>query len=81
MGTMNFSIPDEIKDAFNAEFEGQNKSAIVAELLRKAVDDKRRRAKMDEQFDALWPELLRQRSEGAPMTDEDIRALRQEGRP
>lgn len=27
MATMNFSIPDEIKDAFNREFSGHNKSA------------------------------------------------------
>ncbi len=24
MATVNVSVPDEIKDAFNAEFEGQN---------------------------------------------------------
>lgn len=80
MGTMNFSIPDEIKDAFNAEFEGQNKSAIVAELMRKAVEERKRRAKMDAQFDALWPLLLQQRAAEEPLTDEEIRQHRQEGR-
>ena len=81
MGTMNFSIPDDVKEAFNAEFEGQNKSAVVAELLRRAVEDKRARAKADAEFDALFEELLRQRAEDPPITDEEIRQARQEGRP
>jgi hypothetical protein len=25
MGTMNFSIPDDVKEAFNKAFEGENK--------------------------------------------------------
>ncbi len=81
MGTMNFSIPDDVKEAFNKEFEGQNKSAVVAELMRKAVEEKRARAKADAQFDVLFEELLRQRAESPPMTDEEICAARQEGRP
>ncbi len=81
MGTMNFSIPDEVKEAFNAEFDGQNKSAVVAELMRKAVEERRARAKADAQFDTLFEELLRQRAEDPPMTDDEIRQARQEGRP
>ncbi len=81
MGTMNFSIPDDVKEAFNAEFEGQNKSAIVAELIRKAVEEKRARAKADAQFDVLFEELLRQRAQDPPMTDEEIHEARQVGRP
>ena len=81
MGTMNFSIPDDVKEAFNAEFDGQNKSAVVAELMRKAVEERRARVKADAQFDALFEELLRQRAEDPPMTDDEIRQARQEGRP
>ena len=29
MPTVNFSVPEDVKDAFNSAFEGQNKSAIV----------------------------------------------------
>jgi hypothetical protein len=48
MATVNFSVPEDIKDAFNATFEGRNKSAIVADLLREAVErEKRRRAHVD----------------------------------
>lgn len=42
MGTMNFSIPDDVKDKFNEVFEGQNKSAVVTELLRYAINEKKR---------------------------------------
>jgi hypothetical protein len=43
MATLNFSVPEDVKDAFNATFDGQNKSAIVAGLLREAVERERRR--------------------------------------
>ena len=43
MATVSFSVPDEVKEAFNQAFEGQNKSAIIAELMRRAVDEAERR--------------------------------------
>lgn len=43
MGTINFSIPDDLKAAFNAAFVGQNKSAVIAELMREAVERAERR--------------------------------------
>jgi metal-responsive CopG/Arc/MetJ family transcriptional regulator len=81
MATMNFSIPDDIKEAFNKAFEGENKSAIVAALLRKAVEEKEHRAKEDEVLDALIEELMRARAEDPPMSDEAIRQSRIQGRP
>lgn len=38
MATVNFSVPDEVKDAFNRVFAKENKSAIIASLMREAVD-------------------------------------------
>ncbi len=43
MGTMNFSIPDDVKEAFNKAFEGENKSAVVTRLLMRAIDEEARR--------------------------------------
>lgn len=40
---MSFSVPDEVKEALNQAFEGQNKSAIIADLMRRAVDEVERR--------------------------------------
>ena len=81
MATVNFSVPDDVKAAFDETFAGQNKSAIVADLMRKAVEERRARAKKDAEFDLLYAELLRQRAEDPPMTDEEIRKVRHEGRP
>jgi hypothetical protein len=39
VATVNFSVPDEVKEAFNQTFEGQNKSAIIAALMRRAIDE------------------------------------------
>ena len=38
MAKMNFSVPDDVKEAFNAAFAGQNKSATVTELMREAIE-------------------------------------------
>ena len=81
MGTMNFSIPDDLKDKFNEVFEGENKSAIVSGLMRRAIEEKERRAKQDKTLDGLIEELLRVRAQDPPMSDEDIRRIRAEGRP
>jgi metal-responsive CopG/Arc/MetJ family transcriptional regulator len=81
MATMNFSIPDDLKEAFNKAFKGENKSALVAGLMRKAIEEKRRRARQDKELDVLIEELLRIRAEDPPATDEEIRRARVEGRP
>ena len=38
MSTVNFSVPEDVKQAFNEAFQGQNKSAIIADLMREAVE-------------------------------------------
>jgi metal-responsive CopG/Arc/MetJ family transcriptional regulator len=81
MATMNFSVPDDLKEAFNKAFKGENKSAVVAALMRKAIEEKARRAKQDRELDALIEELLRIRAEDPPATDEEIRRVRVEDRP
>ncbi len=42
MATMNFSIPDEVKDKFNAVFDGKNKSAVVTRLMVRAIEEEER---------------------------------------
>jgi hypothetical protein len=42
MATMNFSVPDEVRAAFNKAFAGTNKSALMTQLMREAVEDRRR---------------------------------------
>ncbi len=57
MGTMNFSIPDDIKNDFNRMFAHENKSALVAELLREAVDKARRKQQSDAAIDRILARL------------------------
>jgi len=81
MATVNFSVPDDLKEAFNKAFKGENKSAVVADLMRRAIEEKRRRAKQDKDLDAFIKELLRIRAEDPPLSDEEIRRIRADGRP
>ena len=81
MAIMNFSIPDDVKDKFNEVFEGQNKSAVITRLMRRAIEEREQRAKQDEAFDSLLEELLRVRAQDPPLSDEEIRRIRVEGRP
>ena len=78
MATMNFSIPDDIKDDFNRAFARENKSALVANLLRDAVA----KAERKQQSDAAIARILARLAHGrTPVSDEEIRRAREEGRP
>jgi hypothetical protein len=77
MATVNFSVPDDVKDAFNAAFAGQNKSAVIAALMMRAVSEKERQHRQARAID----ELLALRQTVAPATDEAIRQARQADRP
>ena len=81
MATMNFSVPDDVKEAFNKAFEGENKSAIVSNMMRRAIEEKAQRARREQDLDALIAELLRVRAEDPPLSDEEIRRIRVQGRP
>ena len=77
MGTMNFSIPDDVKDKFNEVFKDENKSAVVTDLLRRAVEERERQQK-DESF----VERVRRRLASSPgFTEDEIRKAREDGRP
>jgi hypothetical protein len=76
MATVNFSVPDEVKEAFNKEFEGQNKSAVIADLMRKAVEDAKTRKQRAQAID----EILEARKHAKPITEEEFLRLRKEGR-
>lgn len=77
VATVNFSVPDEIKEAFNKAFEGENKSAIIARLMREAVEEKERQKRRQ----AIIEQILQLRADGPAATDEEIRQAREEGRP
>ena len=77
MATVNFSVPDDVKHAFNEAFKDRNKSAIIADLMREAVDRFRRRRRSHEAI----RRILDRRRDRAPLSDDAIRFARHAGRP
>ncbi len=77
MSTMNFSVPDDVKNAFNEAYKGQNKSAVISELMREAVERAQRKQRS---HDAI-ANILERRKHAPVLTEEEFRAAREEGRP
>jgi hypothetical protein len=77
MATVNFSVPEAVKQRFNKVFAGKNKSQVIAELMMRAVEERAlhtRRAKAMEG-------LLKLRGRKPHFSDAAIRAAREYGRP
>ena len=76
MATVNFSVPDDVKEAFNEAFEGRNKSAVIADLMREAVERVRNGQRSREAIGRIL-----ERRRGRPvLSDEEIRSARRAGR-
>lgn len=77
MATVNYSVPDEVRDEFNRAFDGQNKSAIIAGLMRRAVAEARRQ----QERQAIFATLTAGRATRPAASDGDIAGARRRGRP
>ncbi|MBK1701495.1 hypothetical protein [Thiococcus pfennigii] len=77
MATMNFSIPDDHRDAFNREFAGQDKSALIARLMQQAITE----AEQQSRRQAAFEQLTAARPERPALTAGAARAARESGRP
>lgn len=77
MATVNFSVPDEVREAFNRVFAGRNKSAIIAELMREAVAREQAKGERVKAIDRL----LKLRRRTPAMSAEALRRAREDGRP
>jgi hypothetical protein len=53
MATINFSVPDEVKQAFNNEFAKENKSAILTRLMERAIEENRIKKRRHNAIDAI----------------------------
>ena len=76
MATVNFSVPDDVKEAFNEAFEGRNKSAVIADLMREAVE----RVRNGQRSRQAIGRILERRRGRPILFDEDIRSARRDGR-
>ena len=77
MATVNFSVPDEVKAAFNKTFAKKNKSAIIAQLMRAAVEEQQRQQRRSQAIDAL----LKLRKKMPSVSAATIRSAGEKGRP
>lgn len=77
MATVNFSVSEEIKVSFNATFAGQNKSAVIADLMREAVERAERKARTA----AAAARLLERHAKAPVRAASVLRAARERGRP
>ena len=77
MGTVNFSIPDDLREAFNTAFAGRNKSAVIAGLMREAIERAERRQRSRLAIDRLLARHVQ-----APVRDAGtLQAAREKDRP
>ncbi len=74
MATMNFSIPDDVKERFNQTFVNSNKSAIVAQLLEEAIE----RAERKQLSDKAIQRILAIRKANTPASTKAILRTRDE---
>lgn len=77
MSTVNFSVPEEVKQAFNETFQGQNKSAIIADMMLEAVE----RAHSKQRGIEAYQRILERRKHAPAITAEEFRVAREAGRP
>jgi hypothetical protein len=76
MSTVNFSVPEDLKQAFNDAFRGHNKSAIIADLMHEALQRDLQRKKSA----AAYARIVRRRAGAPAVTNARFRAARQAGR-
>ena len=74
MATVNFSVPDDVKEAFNETFKDQNKSAIIADLMREAVEQEQRRQRNHKAVASI----LARRAATKPVSAAKVQAARDE---
>ena len=77
MATVNFSVPDQVKKAFNKAYAQENKSAVIADLMREAVARKNR---IKVRRGALRRIAARRNARKA-VSERTLRSARENGRP
>jgi metal-responsive CopG/Arc/MetJ family transcriptional regulator len=77
MATVNFSVPEEVKNRFNKVFAHKNKSHLIAELMVQAIEEHERQQQRAHAIDAL----IKLRSKQKPISDKAVRTARRQGRP
>lgn len=77
MSTVNFSVPEDVKQAFDAAFAGRNKSAVITQLMREAVEQEQRRRRSQD----IVERIIEDRKTAPVLGTAAVRKLRVQGRP
>lgn len=56
MATVNYSVPDDVKELFNTAFAGANRSAVISGLMQQAAEQELRLKRRRESIDTLLAE-------------------------
>ena len=77
MATVNFSVPDEVKQEFNRLFANENKSALLTRLMKDAIAEHKRQ----KQRVAAMDKILEITADMQPVDKKVLMQARLEGRP
>lgn len=74
MATINFSVPDDIKREFSELFAGENEGAVLTDLMRRAIEERKRARRRKVTFECV----LQLRDTAPAVSDIDIQRARDE---
>ncbi len=80
MTIMTIRIPDDVKEAFDKAFEGQDKDAIITGIIRQALERRSEIAATPERGEKsdLVERFRKFRESMPPISQEEIREIRNE---
>jgi hypothetical protein len=77
MATVSFTIPEEVKEAFDKAFADDDKDAIIADLMRRAVRDHH----LHKRRETLFRQLTNDRALRPTLSTAELQKIRSAGRP
>jgi hypothetical protein len=84
MTIMTIRIPDDVKEALDKAFEGEDKDAIIAQFIRDGLAMRAAKVEPEHPIEPV-PDLVQRfrefRMETPSISQDEIRRLREEGRP
>ena len=80
MTIMTIRIPENVKEAFDKAFEGEDKDAIIARLLQEAAEKRAPAEDLAERRREAVDAILEQRKTMPVLSQEEFRSIREEMR-
>ena len=74
MATFNFSVPDDVKREFSELFASENESAVLTDLMRRAIEERKRARRRR----AAFERILKLRETAPTVSDTEIQRARDE---